>query len=273
MAASDSGTGLLLAGASVDAGPSSDPHHDRSDRTGRYRDGCFVTTVPDIPVVQLPTFEGDGSTSSTAASMWALDVPRGRRPSPLVLAVLGVVAGIAAMALGAAAVISAGGSAGTSSDDGARAASAPPAASAAASVERRVLALLAKPSTERIVFTGTRGLILAVGSGGRAAILVRGLERVASGKPYVAWIVAPGSAPVRAARFVGTERAVFLSGRLGPRAGVVVSPDRPAAARPGGNRMVAARGLTLAPGRAAAGFRDLRATAIRALRIPVLRTI
>ena len=48
------------------------------------------------------------------------------------------------------------------------------------------------------------------------------------GKPYVAWIVAPGAAPTRAAQFVGVERAVFLSRALGPRASVVVSTTRPA---------------------------------------------
>lgn len=200
-----------------------------------------MTTVPDIPVVQLPALEDDSATSS-AASMWAVEVPRGRRPSPVTLAVLGVLAGIAAMVFGAAAVISAGESAAASSDDGVRAISEKPAASAAPSVERRVLALLAKPSTERIVFTGSRGLVLAVGSGGRAAILVRGLERAAPGKPYVAWIVTPGASPVRAARFVGTERAVFLSGRIGPRASVVVSGDRPVAGRPTQDRIVALRG-------------------------------
>jgi hypothetical protein len=203
-----------------------------------------VTTVPDIPVVQLPAFEEASATSSAAASMWAVEIPRGRRPSPLTLAVLGVLAGIAAMALGAAAVISAGESAGPSPSNGARAVPQQPAAAPApaSGVERRVLALLAKPSTERIVFTGSRGLVLAVGSGGRSAILIRGLERAAPGKPYVAWIVPQRAAPVRAAHFVGTERAVFLSGRLGPRASVVVSPDPPVAGRPARNRMVALRG-------------------------------
>jgi hypothetical protein len=199
-----------------------------------------VTTVPDIPIVQVHAFEEDGTT--TAASMWALDVPRGRRPSPLTLAVLGVVAGIAAMALGAAAVISAGGSADAAPDPRTRAVSGEPSGPAVAGVERRVLALLAKPSTERISFSGTGGLVLAVGSGGRAAILIRGLERATPGKPYFAWVVAPGAAPVRAARFVGSERAVFLSGRLGRRASVVVSTSRPVAARPAGNRVVALRG-------------------------------
>ena len=118
-----------------------------------------MTTVPDIPVVQVPTFEEDGTTA--AASMWALDVPRGRRPSPLTLAVLGVVAGIAAMALGAAAVISAGASADAAPDTGTRAVSEQPSSSAASGVERRVLALLAKPSTERISFSGSHGLVLA----------------------------------------------------------------------------------------------------------------
>ena len=66
-----------------------------------------MTTVPDIPVVQLPALETD-ALGSTAPSMLAVDMPRGRRPSPLVLATVGVLAGVAAMALGAAAVLSAG---------------------------------------------------------------------------------------------------------------------------------------------------------------------
>jgi hypothetical protein len=191
-------------------------------------DVCFVTTVPDIPVVRLPAIEGD-DLGSTAASLWAVEVPRPRRPSPLVLAALGVFAGVAAMTLGAAAVLSAGASTEKSSADVARSGSQTQAAPAASPVERRVLALLAKPSTERIAFTRSRGLVLAVGSGGRAAILVRGLGRAEVGKPYRAWVVVPGTAPTRAAQFVGVERAVFLSESLGPRASVVVSTTRPAA--------------------------------------------
>ena len=199
-----------------------------------------VTTVPDIPVVRLPAIEGDDLAGS-AASMWAVDIPRGRRPSPLSLAALGVLAGVAAMALGAAAVLSAGASTDKSTDDGsARSASQTQAAPSASPVERSVLALLAKPSTERIAFTGSRGLVLAVGSGGRAAILVRGLERAEVGKPYGAWIVVPGAAPIRVAQFVGIERAVFLSRSIGTRASVVVSTTRPAA-RLEQNRVVAVR--------------------------------
>lgn len=198
-----------------------------------------MTTVPDIPIVRLPAIEGEEATG-TAASMWAVEIPKSRRPSPLSLAALGVLAGVAAMALGAAAVLSAGSATEKESADGALSASQTQAAPAASPIERRVLALLAKPSTERIAFTGSRGLVLAVGSGGRAAILVRGLERAELGNPYRAWIVAPGAAPIGAAQFVGVERAVFLSRSLVPGASVVVSTTRPAA-RLERNRVVAVR--------------------------------
>jgi hypothetical protein len=162
-------------------------------------------------------------------------MPRGRRPSPLVLAALGVLAGVAAMALGAVAVLSAG-----ETTEAAQKAPSAQATPPASPIERRVLALLAKPSTERVAFTGPPGLVLAVGSGGRAAILVRGLQPAARAKPYVAWIVAPGVTPARAAQFVGNERAVFLSRALGSRASVVVSKTRPVAALTQ-NRIVAFR--------------------------------
>ena len=197
-----------------------------------------VTTVPDIPVVQLPAFGEDTASGSPTAGTWAVDVPRARRPSPLTLAVLGVVAGIAAMVLGTAAVVTAGGGSRASSDHAAGT-TLRPARLTLSVAERRALALLAKPSTERVVFRGSRGLVLAVGSGGRAAILIRGLERAAPGKPYRAWIVAPGAAPVQAARFVGTERAVFLSVRPRPKQRVVVAKARPVGKRPATGRFVA----------------------------------
>ena len=81
-----------------------------------------------------------------------------------------------------------------------------------------------------------------VGSGGRAAILIRGLKRATPGKPYAAWIVTPGAVPVRAARFVGTERAVFLSTRLHPKQRVIVSSYRPVGVRPANGRFVAVLG-------------------------------
>jgi len=211
-----------------------------------------VTTVPDIPVVQVPALEADGVVQEGArippGSIWAVDIPHTRRITPVTLAALGVAAGVAAMALGVAAVVYAGSSTSPPAQTLAPAADGGPTAPARASaalpaVERRALALLAKPSTERIAFRGAPGLVLAVGSGGRAAILIRGLAPTPAGAPYNAWVVARGGAgaPVRAARFTATERAVFLHTRLGPRASVVVSAGRPAGP-PAGNRVVALRG-------------------------------
>ena len=110
-------------------------------------------------------------------------------------------------------------------------------------VERQALALLAKPSTDRVVFRGSRGhLVLVVGSGGRAAILIRGFARADAGWPYYAWVVGASGKPVRAARFTGAERAVFLSALVGRKDSVVVAPDRVAALRPRSARIVALRG-------------------------------
>jgi hypothetical protein len=197
-----------------------------------------MATVPEIHVVQVPAPDGDTLADAiSSVQAWApVEVPRGQRPTPIVLAVLGVLAGIGAMALGAVAVFSAE----NTPSENTSAVTAQVAAEGSG-VEARVLSLLAKPSTERIVFRGSGGrLVLAVGSGGRAVILLRRLERRPAGKPYYAWIVAPGSPPVRAARFLGREQAVFLSVPLGPRASVVVSPVRPAAGR--GGQPVATRG-------------------------------
>jgi hypothetical protein len=212
-----------------------------------------VTTVPDIPVVQLPALEADGVVEEgvriSPGSIWAVDVPHARRITPVALVALGVAAGIAAMALGAAAVLLAGSSSSPATQTSVPTANAGPkprsqAAIVLPTVERRALALLAKPSTERIAFRGAPGLVLAVGSGGRSAILIRGLAPTAEGAPYSAWIVTrpDGGAPIRAARFTAAERAVFLGTRLGPRANVVVSTRRPVAGPPAGNRVVALRG-------------------------------
>lgn len=199
-----------------------------------------MTTAPEIRVVQVPVREHDDLSDAFTSTVltWApVEVPRGQRPSAIVLAVLGTVAGIAAMALGAFAVFSAG-----TSSDGDTPAAAAPVAAAPTAVEARALALLAKPSTERITFSGSGGrLVLAVGSGGRAAILVRGLTRRPAAKPYHAWVVAPRAAPVRAASFVGTERAVFLSARMPAEGSVVVSTVRPAA-QPARSGFIATRG-------------------------------
>ena len=141
------------------------------------------------------------------------------------LVVLASCAGAGAMILGVLA--------GVSTLSGADEPSSPAVAatSDAQRAEQQALALLAKPSTERVVFRGSGGrLLLAVGSGGRAAILIRGFGQ-AAGPPYTAWVVG-STKPVRAARFDGTERAVFLSVALRPHESVVVARKRPTALSP-----------------------------------------
>lgn len=187
-----------------------------------------MASVPEIPVVHVPVRDRDapsGPLASSSLTWAAVDVPRGRRPSPIALATLGTVAGVAAMALGVFAVIWAGRSEAPAVAESLSKSPSP--------LEARVLGLLAKPSTERIVLSGSGGrLLLAVGSGGRAAILIRGLPRRPAGKPYYAWVLRPGAAPIRAARFVGSERAVFLSIPVAAGTSVVVSTVRPTVQRP-----------------------------------------
>jgi hypothetical protein len=197
----------------------------------------------EIPIVHIPPLEDEMSSrpdlSSIAVGPWSpVELPRGRRPSPTTIAVVAALAGIGAMAFGGAAVLSAARShERTTTVVAPRVPAAPPRAESAA------LALLAKPSTERVAFRHSGGrVLLAVGSGGRAAILLRGLEHARPGAPYYAWALRPGARPVRAASFVGTERAVFLSVRLGPRTSVAVVAGPPGSASPAHARIVAARG-------------------------------
>jgi hypothetical protein len=204
-----------------------------------------MTSVSEISVVPASalTDETGGVTNlgPPVATWKPVELPAARRPSPVWLAVLALLAGVGAMALGALAVVSA-----TRSGDDSTATSVPtaqaPTSPALPDVERRVLALLAKPSTQRVVFRGSGGrLVLVVGSGGKAAILIRGLERAPRTRPYVAWVVRSGLA-ARAASFTGAERAVFLSAAVRPGMSVVIAADRAAALRPGARRIVAVRG-------------------------------
>jgi hypothetical protein len=202
-----------------------------------------MTSVSEISVVPAasPTDDTGGATHiGPAVATWnPVELPSAGRPSPVALAVLALLAGIGAMALGALAVVSAT----RSGDESTTVPTAQaPASSSTSAVERRVLALLAKPSTQRVVFRGSGGrLALAVGSGGKAAILIRGFERARAGRPYTAWIVGSGRA-ARAGSFTGAEPAVFLSAAVRPGMRVVVANDRAAALRPGARRLVAVRG-------------------------------
>ena len=185
-----------------------------------------MSSLSEISIVHapLPDAEGVAEAPASAASFdaWSpIDVPHSRRPTPTTLVVLASCAGVGALVLGVLAGVS------TLSGSDQPSGSAVTVTSSADPAEPQALALLAKPSTERIAFRGSGGrLLLAVGSGGRAAILIRGLERAAPGKPYSAWIVGP-TGTIRAARFDGTERAVFLTVPLAPRESVVVAQRRP----------------------------------------------
>jgi hypothetical protein len=179
-----------------------------------------VSSASEISIVPTPlaALDGDaqGAAGATLTAWSPVDVPRARRPTPTTLVVLASCAGVGALLLG----LLAGVFALSRSDEPTSSSFAQPTA------EQQALALLAKPSTERIVFRGSGGrLLLAVGSAGRAAILIHGLEP-AAGQPYGAWVVG-SSRPIRAARFEGVERAVFLSVPLRPHESVVVSQNRP----------------------------------------------
>ena len=198
-----------------------------------------MTSVSEISLVAAPApaESGDALGPDLGAGR-LIEMPQSRRPSPTPLVVLGFLAGIGAMLLGGVAVVSA-----TRSGDE-TAAPVVPASKAAPTprVDQQVLALLAKPSTDRVVFRGSGGrLLLVVGSAGRAAILVRGFERAHAGRPYHAWVVGSGK-PVRAATFTGSERAVFLSVPVAREDSVVVAFKRAAALRSRAAGIVAVRG-------------------------------
>ncbi len=201
-----------------------------------------MTSVPEISVVRAPSppagASGDASAGGSVGVWTPVDAPRATGPSPTWLVVLALLAGIGAMVLGGLAVVSAT----RSSDDATATAAAGQARTPAATdVERRVLTLLGKPSTERFVFRGSGGeLVLAVGSGGRAAILIQGLERAPVGRPYRAWVTVSGR-PVRAAQFTGAERAVFLSVPVARGESVAVATERASAIPLASARIVATR--------------------------------
>jgi hypothetical protein len=198
-----------------------------------------MTSVPETPALAVQSHVEDvDAFGPTFAAMRRVDVPQPRRPSPTPLVVLGLLAGIAAMALGGVAVVAA-----VRSADEAAAPVVPVQKPATTPrPEQQVLAMLAKPSTERVVFRGSGGrLVLVVGSAGRAAILVRGFTPAPAGGPYRAWIVGSGK-PVRAATITGTQPAVFLSAPVLRGESVVVASNRSAAARPKAAAIVAARG-------------------------------
>src|SRR5262249_24998087 len=153
----------------------------RQDPT--LRSAHLMTSVSEITLARPPAFADATAAGEfgapTTPGAWAEVEPRGRRPLPTTLVALALAAGVGAVALGAAAGIVAMTSSSPPSP------STTSAAAARRVAEQQVIALLAKPSTERVPFERSAGhLTLAVGSGGRAAILIRGLRPAAPGQPY-----------------------------------------------------------------------------------------
>jgi hypothetical protein len=198
-----------------------------------------MTSLSETSLRPAPPAVDDLDALGPTFSAWkSVELPEPRRPSPTPLVVLALLAGIAAMVVGAVAVISAT----RSADDPAPPSAVTPTAAATPRVEQQVLALLAKPSTDRVAFHASGGkLLLVVGSAGRTAILVRGFERAPAGRPYRAWVVGVGK-PVQAGTFTGAERAVFLSVPVLRGERVVIARDRAAALRPSSAKLVAVRG-------------------------------
>jgi hypothetical protein len=162
--------------------------------------------------------------------------PLGLPPPPRLsgerLAVLAALAGVGAIALGGVAMAT---SLGSDAPPVATGAQTPAVATGSAtrtktssSFPASAVALLAKPSTERIALTHSRGrIILAVGVRGRSVLVLDGLERAPSGRSYHAWLLGrKGAILARAAIFSGRERLVPLSRLVPPGAGVGVTLER-----------------------------------------------
>lgn len=156
---------------------------------------------------------GDGTASVRPRILGPLELPAPRRPSASTLAGLAALAAVAAVALGAAGVVS-----GLAADED---------SAGGLSDARRALALLSKPSTERIPLEGSgRAALLAVGSEARGFLVLRRLAPAPAGLAYEAWVVAPGRpTPLPAAVFSGSERLVPLSRPVPPGARVTVSVE------------------------------------------------
>jgi hypothetical protein len=92
----------------------------------------------------------------------------------------------------------------------------------------RAIALLANPSTRRLPLDGSRGrVVLAVGRGGRALLVVDGIAPAAAGHSYEAWVLRPrAKAPAPAAVFSGKENVVPLAIPVRQGSIVAVSVER-----------------------------------------------
>ena len=183
-----------------------------------------------------------------------LELPPAQRPSAATLGALAVAAGAVAVALGVLALLLGFGGDGEAARD-------------AGTDARRAIGLLSKPSTQRIPFEGSGGAaVLAVGSGGRGALVLKGLEPAPTGWAYRAWVIrGAGGSPVEAASFSGAEEVVLLSRQVPPKATVAVSLESAEAWARRCSGSGSAPGATRSPrtGASARHVASMRATSAR----------
>jgi hypothetical protein len=143
------------------------------------------------------------------------------RLSGATLAAFAVLAGAAAIALGAWAFVS--------SVRGDGSAQIVPLSGAA-----QAISLLSNPTTVRLPLTGSDGrTVLAVSSNGRGMLVLDGLGVAPVGRTYQAWVSTPRpkrSPPLSAAVFTGVETVVPLTARVHRGSLVGITVERPGGA-------------------------------------------
>jgi hypothetical protein len=102
----------------------------------------------------------------------------------------------------------------------------------------RALALLARPSTQRVRVAGSVGhIVLAITPGNRGFLVLRGLGRAQTGRVYAAWVIPPAGRSIRrAASFSGTTALVPLRGRIREGAAVAITLEHTGSAATGPSR-------------------------------------
>ena len=181
-----------------------------------------VATMEVTPVTAPRSFDGNGSRAVDRPDPFATEIPKvvvgavelpRTRLSGSTIAAFAALAGVGAILLGSWAFVSS-----VTSDD----------TSSATTQSEQVISLLSKPSTERVPVDGSAGrIVLAVGTGGRAYLVLDGLGLAPTNKSYQAWVIKPNAkAPESAAVFQGTEVIVPLAVTVRPGAVVAITIER-----------------------------------------------
>jgi Anti-sigma-K factor rskA len=98
--------------------------------------------------------------------------------------------------------------------------------------QRLAISLLAQPGARRIPVRGARGaLVLVVGRGGQAVLVLSDVASAPTGRAYQAWVI-DGGTPTPAGLFSGAERVVALTRGVpkGATVAVTLEPARGASA-------------------------------------------